>query len=356
MAVLYSRMRNSLSGNFAAKSSAAFSSAAGSVVALAVLNASNSGCVLACGGRLPSGTAGAACAAPPCWAEPGAAPGCPPCCPAPAAAPACPPCWLAGGFCDWLPYPACAKANDATARIAHTTATRFMLSPSIATSGRDRLLIRILLLGLCRNGGLIGLLQSLLRRRLGLRKRTACAQRCTVLPDRRFAIFLQIENAPEINMRPRHYLRFLRDAQSALKVISSSLNIAVHGRDLRQDKQRSSRIFALLVQSLLRQLLRRRRIARRQPLLGRDQQLFRSASRNVNNFRSGAAGELHLPCSFSFAANINRIQHVAIRIAEPNRALLEFGERIIEVAGKNETLSHGSIDGFIALRLGAFPA
>src|SRR6185503_951756 len=94
------------------------------------------------------------------------------------------------------------------------------------------------------------------------------------------------------------------NAQSPLKVISSSLNIAVHGRDLRQDKQRSSRIFALLVQSLLRQLLRRRRIARRQPLLGRDQQLFRSASRNVNNFRSGAAGELHLPCSFSFAANI----------------------------------------------------
>jgi len=43
---------NSLSGNLAAKSSAAFSTAAGSVFALATLKASNSGWVLACGGRL----------------------------------------------------------------------------------------------------------------------------------------------------------------------------------------------------------------------------------------------------------------------------------------------------------------
>src|SRR5579871_738406 len=53
-----------MSGNLAAKSSAAFSAAAGSVSATAALYASNSGCVLACGGRLPAGAAG--CAAWPC--------------------------------------------------------------------------------------------------------------------------------------------------------------------------------------------------------------------------------------------------------------------------------------------------
>ena len=53
IADLYSTARNSLSGNFVAKSSAAFSAAAGSSTASPLLYASNSGWVFAAGGRFP---------------------------------------------------------------------------------------------------------------------------------------------------------------------------------------------------------------------------------------------------------------------------------------------------------------
>ena len=64
IAVLYKMIRSSLSGNFVAKSSEAFSRAALSLFSDAALYASNSGCVLACGGRLPSVAAGAAAPVP----------------------------------------------------------------------------------------------------------------------------------------------------------------------------------------------------------------------------------------------------------------------------------------------------
>src|ERR1700739_336261 len=95
--------RNSLSGYFAAKSSAAFSAAAGSDNAIAALYASNSGCVLACGGRFPCGAAAAF------W---------------PAAAP-CP----AGGF---LVVPlSCPTLPMHSPSTATTIAARFMRSPRV---------------------------------------------------------------------------------------------------------------------------------------------------------------------------------------------------------------------------------
>src|SRR3954452_19440124 len=70
MAALYRTSRSSLSGNFAAKSFTAFSDAAASGNAMAAWYASNSGCVLAAGGRFPCGDACAlaACPAVPCVA------------------------------------------------------------------------------------------------------------------------------------------------------------------------------------------------------------------------------------------------------------------------------------------------
>src|SRR5437016_9456122 len=94
--------RNSLSGNLAAKSSAAFSTAAGSVLALAALNASNSGWVLACGGWLGGVFwAGA-------WGFAGV--------------------FLcrAGGFFVCV-APACAHVKEATARIAPVVASGFLM-------------------------------------------------------------------------------------------------------------------------------------------------------------------------------------------------------------------------------------
>src|SRR5260370_6282732 len=95
-------VRNSLSGNFVAKSSAAFSSAAGSVCATAALYASNSGCVFAAGGRFPSGAA--AC---------------------PAGCAACP----AGAFWGAGLVLLCPKLQLHIPSTAITIAARFMLSP-----------------------------------------------------------------------------------------------------------------------------------------------------------------------------------------------------------------------------------
>src|SRR5450755_1102463 len=113
MAAVYSVPRNSLSGNFVAKSSAAFSSAAASVCATAALYASNSGCVLAAGGRFPAGAAG---------------------CPA-----ACP----AGGFCAAGLLLPCPKLKAHIPSTATIIAARFMLSPQPQTfliSNRPRTL------------------------------------------------------------------------------------------------------------------------------------------------------------------------------------------------------------------------
>src|SRR5271165_389736 len=68
------RIRTSLSGNLTAKSSAAFSRAAGSALADAAFHASYSGCVLVCGGRLGAGAAAVPGAV---WAPAGGFWGCP---------------------------------------------------------------------------------------------------------------------------------------------------------------------------------------------------------------------------------------------------------------------------------------
>src|ERR1019366_6926156 len=132
-------MRSSLSGNLVAKSSAAFSCAAASVVAAAALYASNSGCVLACGGRLTAGWA----------AAPGAAGLCP-------AAPWAGGAWAGGGPWAGAAWPAAgvvcaaapvlwAAAQIAMVSIPAMTAARFMLSP-VKTGFKEKLHGRLITL------------------------------------------------------------------------------------------------------------------------------------------------------------------------------------------------------------------
>ena len=65
----------------------------------------------------------------------------------------------------------------------------------------------------------------------------------------------------------------MRHFQRALEIIARALHVRIVSGYFRQNKECAARIFILFVQRLLRQLLRAFRIPRRQPLLGRDQQL-----------------------------------------------------------------------------------
>src|SRR5437879_5114993 len=91
-------------------------------------------------------------------------------------------------------------------------------------------------------GRLISLLNSAFGSGLSLRQRCACVQRGTIVTQRCLAVFLQIENSSQIDMRPGHHFRLLRDLESALEITARPLYITIHCRNLRKDKQRAALI------------------------------------------------------------------------------------------------------------------
>ena len=155
---------------------------------------------------------------------------------------------------------------------------------------------------------------------------------------RRLAVFLQVENSSQINMGPSHHLRFMRDFQGALKIISSALHVRVVGGDFRQNKKCPALVFVLLVQRLLRQLLRAFRVARRKPLLGRDQQLGLLRTREMQQFGIGGRSKRHLGCALSFLSQIDAADQIAIRVAEAGWVLLKPQQRFIKISRQDEAL------------------
>ncbi len=101
-------------------------------------------------------------------------------------------------------------------------------------------------------------------------------------------------------MRPGDHLRFMRRLQRSLKVGARPLHVSIRSGHFRQNEERASRISLLLIECLLRQFLCRFRIARRQPPLRVQQEVFARGTRQVQKFRCRLPGELDRATPASF--------------------------------------------------------
>src|SRR6184192_610535 len=88
-------------------------------------------------------------------------------------------------------------------------------------------------------GRLISLLNPAFGSGLSLRQRCACVERGAIVTQRRLAVFLQIENSSQIDMRPGHHFRLLRDLESPHEPKVVALSYIYLGRifDLQEDRE-----------------------------------------------------------------------------------------------------------------------
>ena len=166
---------------------------------------------------------------------------------------------------------------------------------------------------------------------LGFGQSRASGHGRPVVVHRRLPVFLQVENSSQINMGPGHHLRFVRDFQRALEIIARALHVRIMRGNFRQNKQRPARVFVLFVERLLRQLLRAFRIARRELLLGSDQQLALLRTRKMQQLGLGGGSKRHLRCALPFFPDIDAADQVAIRIAEAGRVLLKPQQHFVKI-------------------------
>ena len=86
----------------------------------------------------------------------------------------------------------------------------------------------------------------------------------------------------------------------------------------------------------------------RKPFFGGQQQLVRAVSRYVQNLRRGLTRELDVARPLAFPAHIDRVQHVAVRIAKPRGPLFEFRQCVVKIASQNVPLLHRFLNHFRA--------
>src|SRR5208282_4528979 len=179
---------------------------------------------------------------------------------------------------------------------------------------------------------LIRLFQTPSRRQRRFRKRSAgCVQRRPILVQGGIPILLQIEYAAQINMRPGDHFGSMGRLQGSFKVEARPFHVPIRGGDFRQNEERASGIFFLLIERLLRQLLRAFLIARRQPPFRVQQQVLVPVP-SLQQFGRRLAGKLDVVGPLRFFANLNLPQQVRISIAYTGGTLIEFAHLIIKIA------------------------
>src|SRR5262249_22458733 len=155
----------------------------------------------------------------------------------------------------------------------------------------------VLLLGLAAFASLrrqlVRLAESALRCAAGFGCRISSQERGPVLRYRGLALFLQIEDPSQVDVRPGYDARLTRHFESALEVNARSFHISsLRCRSCQYEQ--GPRRFLILFQRLLRDLLCACEVARFHALLSHVNQLWLPTFRCIQGVRRGASGESYL--------------------------------------------------------------
>ena len=173
------------------------------------------------------------------------------------------------------------------------------------------------------SGWLIRLLDAAFRRGFRFRQPSPGAERRPVMIESRRPVRLQIGDSSQVDMRPSHHVRLAGDFERLLKITAGPCHVTVHGRNLRQDEQGPPRILVLLIERLLRQLLRALDVPGREPLRC-GQQEFPLRTRQMQHLGVGVLGKVDLGHALLFPPEVDVGEHALVGVAQTHGTFSNF--------------------------------